>query len=553
MTSSLGEVKTLDSGSSWLYVLTWPPGEDVAKKEAFVIPIFAREAGLLMAVPLDFLPQEVLTAGLNATATDAVGPSIVIRCPGIHEADNGEEIPIGLEISCLLVDFSEEILPELREFDPVTDIGEILHFWPEVAETLPLSASLQEQALDWIAQESDSRVHYYSAAEEADVPKPLVKPGTKKPPAKPKKLTTAVLADQIAALSDTLPAITSQLEQLQASQARLEGVVSRGSDVRRPAHQSEFPQPQLEGQGGIKDFAKAVGGPPRTKTATPLRQLARPLFQEDEPVQEPHQEDFQAAQHVPPGDPLAGGATQALIQQSQAMTALVAHLINQDSLGDLASSSSSTLSTRGTSKREKLQSELANRSGNFMLLVSQAAFRRMRPTDALPADLKSFQGRSLFTRYFEKQGGYQSHRDLALIQWMMAHIADALLADDIQGARELTSLGMVMIDQACQDGGKWEVAYLLGLLEDPPPGIYAPRGRSTNPRLAAFSPLCPNLWATTTLSFIKEMDLIASRRQEAAGPGPKRNPKSEEDPDKPAPKRRTPKFPKKPKQDPDPK
>lgn len=130
----------------------------------------------------------------------------------------------------------------------------------------------------------------------------------------------------------------------------------------------------------------------------------------------------------------------------------------------------------------------------------------------------------------------------------MAHIADALLAEDIPAARDLTSLGMVMIDQACHDGGKWEVAYLLGLLEE-----YAPRGRSTNPRLAAFSPLCPNNWATTTLSFIREMDTIAARRQEAAGPAPKKAPKPDEDVDKPAPKRRPPKFPKKPKQDPDPK
>ena len=553
MSASIGVVKTLDSGASWLYVLSWPPGHGVEKKEAFVIPVFAREDGILMAVPLDFLPQEALVAGLNASPSDAVGPSLVIRCPGIHEADNGEEVPIGLEISCLLVDFSSAILPELREYDPVTDVGEILHFWPEVAETLPLSTSLQEQALDWIAQESDSRVHYYSAAEEEDPSKHFMKPGAKKPPAKPKKPTTAVLADQVAALSETLPAITSQLELLQANQERLEGVLNRGSDVQRPAHQTDFPLPPQPGAKDIKEFAKAVGAPPRTKTTTPLRQISKQLFPEDEPRMEPQQEDFKMALHVPPGDALSGGATQALIQQSQAMTALVAHLISQDSLGDLASSSSSSLSTRGTAKREKLQADLANRSGNFMLLVSQAAFRRMRPTDAMPSSLNDFKGRSLFTRYFEKQGGYQSHRDLALIQWMMAHIADALLADDVQGARDLTSLGMVMIDQACQDGGKWEVAYLLGLLEDPPPGIYAPRGRSTNPRLAAFSPLCPNLWATTTLSFIREMDMIASRRQEAAGPAVRKNPKSEEDPDKPAPKRRTPKFPKKPKQDPDPK
>jgi len=540
-------IKTLDSGASWLYVLSWPLGVGGEKKEAFVIPVFARRNGVLLAVPLDFLPQEVLTAGLNAEASDPVGPSVVIQCPGVQESDNGEEVPVGLEISCLLVDFSEEIKMNLREFDPVTDTSPILHFWPDLPETLPLSASLLEQALDWISKESDSRVHYYSATEEPTQPV-FVQPGTKKAPLKPKKVTTAVLADQIALLTDAVPALTSQMEQLRADHARLEGVVTKGQETSRPAHQMDFPAPATPGKLDIQGFAKAIGLPPRTKTSTPLRQMARSPFREDEPVAQPDQDGFQPAQHVPPGG-VPGEATQALIQQSQAMTGLVAHLIGQDSFVDLSSGSSSSLSTKGTAKREKLQAELANRSGNFMLLVAQSAFRRMRPTDAMPSNLSEFKGRSLFTRYFEKQGGYQSQRELALVQWLMAHVADCLLSDDVKGAQELISLGMVMVDQACQDGGKFEVAYLLSLLEDPPPGLYAPRGRSTNPRLAAFSPICPQAWTTTTLSFIKEMDLINTRRLEASSGQPPKKPPANpgEDVEKPAPKRRPPKFPKKPK------
>lgn len=546
-------IKTLDSGASWLYVLTWPPGEVEEKKEAFVIPVFSRLKGILLAVPLDFLPQEVLTSGQKAAPSDLVGPSLEVRCPGVQESDNGEEVPVGLEISCLLVDFSDEVVTTIREFDPVTDTSPIQHFWPDLPETLPLSASLLEQALGWISKESDTRVHYYSAAEEETNPT-FIQPGTKKAPAKPKKLTTAALADQLATLAEFIPALTTQMEQLRADQVRLEGALAKGTDPPKPPHQLDFPAPATPGKQDLQSFARAVGLPPRTKAATPLRQMARSPFREDEPTAQPDQDGFQLAQHVPPGD-AHGGATQALIQQSQAMTALVAHLIGQESFVDLSSGSSSSLSTKGTAKRERLQADLASRSGNFMLLVAQSAFRRMRPTDVLPSNLNDFKGRSLFTRYFEKQGGYQSQRELALVQWLMAHVADCLLAEDVKGAQDLISLGMVMVDQACQDGGRWEVAFLLSLLEDPPPGIYAPRGRSPNPRLAAFSPICPQAWATTTLSFIKEMDLINARRQEAsAGQPPKKTPaKTDEDADKPAPKRRPPKFPKKPKGEPDPK
>ncbi len=560
--TSLEAVKTLDSGTSWLYVLSWPPGVSPPSVEGFVIPVFTRPKGVLLAVPLDLLPPEILVAGQTASSGDLVGPSLGIQCPGVQETDTGEEVNVGLEITCLLVDFSEEVLTLLREFDPVTDatVG-ILHFWPDLPETLPLSASLQELALEWISQTTDSRVHYYSA-DEMENPV-FVEPAPKKlaqkpepelvpkpdPPQKPKKVTTAALAEQLAALAEALPAINSQLSTLQSNQQRLEGALQRSHPEQQVAHKMDFPTPAGAGPPDIKAFAQAVGPPPRTILNTPLRQQAKKVMPEDEPVLEPHQDGYKPAVPFLPMDGSNQSTAQAFVQQSQAMTALVAHLIgSQDPLNDLALSgaSSSSLSTKGAAKRERLQSELAGRSGNFMLSVAQMAFKRMRPTEPMPSTLQDFQGRSLFTRYFEKQGGYQQHRELGLVQWMLAHIADCLLSGDLKGAQEMTALSMVSLDQACQDNGKWEVAYLLCLLEDPPPGLYASRGRQTNPRMTAFSPICPQVWATTTLAFVREMDLISAKRSEAAGR--RTTAKSEEDVEKPnpAPKRR-PKFPKKPK------
>ena len=43
-------------------------------------------------------------------------------------------------------------------------------------------------------------------------------------------------------------------------------------------------------------------------------------------------------------------------------------------------------------------------------------------------------------------------KDLSLVQWMMAHIADALLNEDFRGAQELCALGLVSIDQANYPG-----------------------------------------------------------------------------------------------------
>ena len=70
------------------------------------------------------------------------------------------------------------------------------------------------------------------------------------------------------------------------------------------------------------------------------------------------------------------------------------------------------------------------------------------------------------------------------------------------------------------------------------------RPASTNPRLRAFSPLCPPEWAATALSFVKEVDIISTRRQEALPS--KKTQKQGEEADNP--KKKPQRYPKKPKQ-----
>lgn len=139
----------------------------------------------------------------------------------------------------------------------------------------------------------------------------------------------------------------------------------------------------------------------------------------------------------------------------------------------------------------------------------------MKPSDPVPLSLADFQGRSLFTKYMEKSGGFQGQRDFGLVMWLLAHIADQMVAADYKGAQELLALTLVTVEQAAQDGGKWDVAWLLSLQEDPPPGVFQARPAATNPRLRAFAALCPPDWAAVALAYVKEVDLINSRRQES--------------------------------------
>ncbi len=106
------------------------------------------------------------------------------------------------------------------------------------------------------------------------------------------------------------------------------------------------------------------------------------------------------------------------------------------------------------------------------------------------------------------------------LEYMLSFVADAAMKGEMEGVREHLALALVAIEQASQDNGRWELAYQLCLLEDPPSTIFRYRSTSamaaTTGRVKAFSPLCPQKWATIALAYTKEIDYIQSRRTEAA-------------------------------------
>ncbi|CAE7299690.1 unnamed protein product [Symbiodinium sp. CCMP2592] len=174
--------------------------------------------------------------------------------------------------------------------------------------------------------------------------------------------------------------------------------------------------------------------------------------------------------------------------------------------------------------------------------VGQQALRRLAPSEPAPQSREDMVSRRpLFTLYAERFGGFGSQRGLGIMFWLVCNILDAMVAGDHTGAEEMAALAAIAIEQAAQDAGSWDVAYLLTLMEDPPHQLFAHRPQSQNPRLRAFGGLTPQPWATTTLSYIREIDTIQSRRTEATSS--KAGAQDTETPAKP----KRPRFPKRPK------
>ena len=209
----------------------------------------------------------------------------------------------------------------------------------------------------------------------------------------------------------------------------------------------------------------------------------------------------------------------AMLEQTKALTALVSQLTSgsSDPLSELGSSMGS-LSTKGALSRAKLQNELAMHKGVFFSSVLQSMARRMQPS--LPNDLEAKQLRERGvtpTMYLERFGGFGRSRDFGFIIWQVALIFNHLQEDNIPAAKDALSLLFVCLEQSAMDGGSMQVGLLLALVEDPPQSLFTGRSLAQGAHPRPFAPTAHQKWVTSALQYLKEMDVIATKRAEIAG------------------------------------
>ena len=440
------------------------------------------------------------------------------------------------------MDFNLSVLPALRPYDPVTEGEGILCFLEGSPHILPFSSSLLSMAYSWMVREGvPPRVQFYSAEEEqgkqsfvaakpkkkADPPN-YGQPGGAAPAAfrnypfdgQPAEDPSGA-ADKVRdcgdcwARSSSYPGSSSGLFNPDQEPFRLEGLHEGfGSTT---SDQRAFAVTFAGGSEGEGD--EVGGGRAHGSSGSGCSSWSGPFDWNGTNAAVPSYECSGGPSHPPTGS-YAG-------------------------LGVFLSRGLS-LSSKGTRGRERLLQELSAKNGAFFLQVAQNAFKRLRPAEAVPRSLQEFPKKAIFSKYLERQGGFASQKDIGITLWLLSQVADALLCQEPVHAQDLLALAIVSLEQVAQDGGKWELGYLLSLQEDPPQSLFSSRAPSTNPRLRAFAPLCPQPWTSVALTYLREMDIIATRRSEAASSSRSAAANAVEEP-RPNPKRK-PKFPKKPKE-----
>jgi hypothetical protein len=154
--------------------------------------------------------------------------------------------------------------------------------------------------------------------------------------------------------------------------------------------------------------------------------------------------------------------------------------------------------------------------------------------------------------YLERQGGHKNNRELGLVAWVLGHAIDAAAAGDFRHTKEVLALLMCAVEQATIDRGDWSLAFMLTLMEEPPIQVFQDRSAALVHHTRPFGPLVPPQWTAVCLSYLKDLEVLATRKTETtkriAKPAvSSESPPVSQEPDREASPKRKPRFPKKPK------
>ena len=515
------------------YVLQWPAElEEDGTMDIFVVAVMKRQGGVLLALPVGVLAAEDLDAG-NRGGGGVLGYSHTVVLPSVI-LDGGAVNPTGEEVQVLLLDCAAEIVEQMRLVRPFEDIA--YGFDLDSPYALPDPKATLAAARTWI-QDSEplGGLAFYTADSVSVEDPPLTSRPKRKakvkatpasgtdgdeegvnaaplPKEKQKRISTASLAAQLETVLQTLPSISSQMQQLARQQKEMEAQMMAPMTpcqaLQTPLARAVPGPPLAPGS-----MARQLTAPPRTLGGAPSPGILR-SSELHQPAALEALEKEKLASSLPSGDHLA----QAVLVQSQALTSLVNQIAQgqSDPLVDLGSSSAT--GTRGSMGRARLQADLASQKGLFFQAVMQAMARRMSPTVPVEGSAQQLMERGVCgTRYLERFGGYGRHRDLGLLQYQVMQILDYLQLENIPAARDTAALLAVTIEQAVMDNGKMDFASVLCLQDDLPASIFVNRNAGALSRSRSFAPLADQKWITVALAYLKELDTIQSKRAEFVG------------------------------------
>ena len=426
------------------YVLEAQPGSDIdGVVECYVLVVMRGAEGVLLATPLDAIPQELLDAGNQEGSDGIFGPSTMITVPGVVQ-DNGTIAPTGEDLQVRLIDCGRGVASLLQH--PAIGEEVLYGFDKDQPYALPNPDALLSEASKWVTSAA-GLPSFYTAESTAVTPQ-----GTSTAKERSQK------AWRRRGYSFRKECFKAK-EDDDGSSCKFSGIPHHGhSSVDRSAPGSGGPTESNRGASVGSPFAttsstcQTSGGSFLNPSEAKLGGSCKSYVASSK--------DFEAAgigtsssaglktrSRLGAGEGKGHSRNHRSVKfskscQSQALTTLVSQIAaaGQDPMADLTGASSST-STRGAQGRARLQAELARHQGTFFLSVLQQMARRMAPTsvaEVTPAELveRGITG----TRYLERFGGYGRMKEWGQLQYQVMTALDYLMQDNIPAAKDTVAL-----------------------------------------------------------------------------------------------------------------
>ena len=491
-----------------MLVLAVPAFASVSNEEldVYAIPVEFRQGGLLLALPADTIADQVLTDGQTSTDEVLFGPNSFFSVDFIEETEDlASTVPVGIRADVLVIDVTDQILSFCREYDPVTDsMAEIHGFSSEHPLSIPEPSMLAAVVREWLVSRSDDRTGFYTAQEDqppvrkTNGPSPSAPAGKRQTAAK--RVSNAMIADQLSTLVAQMQVLTQRQDRLEKSKGFSAGdaaAPSFGPTSKLPAVSAGIPKqvgPSLSLQAKALTL---VGPPPKVRT-------------------QPVQPDAAVVEQEEPYDALLPGVDGISRNSRSIDPAKYSHNGPCCSPGQSVHRCVRRPHCDGESVRyyKRCATKRANASGYFVQLLQQL-HRRLHPSRPVPQSEEELAGVSMLT-YLERQGGYRHHRELGLVAWILGHAVDSAAAGDFKHTKEILALLMVAVEQAVIDRGDWTLAYMMTLLEEPPLQMFQERSMNMVHHSRPFGPLVPPQWTAVCLAYLKDLEVLATKKSETA-------------------------------------
>ena len=114
-----------------------------------------RQGGLLLAVPFAAFDQQALLDGLTDEESGMIGPNKMMESDLLAEDEEGSVVSLGRKCKYYVVDFSDDILLALRDYDQNLDeMRYFLAFDSEENYALPDLSGVIDRIREWASHEN---------------------------------------------------------------------------------------------------------------------------------------------------------------------------------------------------------------------------------------------------------------------------------------------------------------------------------------------------------------------------------------------------------------